>query len=326
MANKRIVAYASGSTLYDIFRDQDGQVVHNTTFALEAWGASGHTRADYAIALTDASGDLYTSEFDDDFPVGAELYVNTYLRAGATPADGDTLLYGPTKIEWSGAALIVDGEDITVTALCNYALMKLGGAYKEHKLTSYFETSDTAELCQRLWPQVRKEVLIRGSKEGVNWSEATKYAESGAALTGVNIPEMAEWEYAFALTTDCLRVIAQVDESNRTTEYGFEVMRSMLLTNDYSNGDADSAYIKYIYDNDDVASYSPSLYNAMAVKLASELAPVIVDAKRRSELIQEFEGLIMSLAVGKNQAEVYNDDKGDTDPAGRRFNKYGKKS
>lgn len=161
---------------------------------------------------------------------------------------------------------------------------------------------------------------------GVNWEEATKYIECGAELSGDNIPDMADWDYAFTLPSDCLRLIAQVDESDHTAEYDCEVMRGLLLTNDYSNDDEDSAYIKYIFDNDDITTYSPSLYAAMATKLAAELAAVIVDTKRRNELLTEYENYILNLAEERNQAQVYYDDKGDTSPADRRFNKYGKKS
>lgn len=323
---KFITALVSANTLYDIFRDAEGKVLNNTSLELETWGASNHTRVDYAFALTNKSGDMFTAAVDDNFPIGATLFRFTYEQGGANPAEGDTLLYGPIPVEWTGESVIVDGEEASITDLCNYAYAKIGGAWKQNKLSSYFETTDSAEQCQLLWPKVRKEVLVRGSKEGFNWQEAVKYAESGDELSGDNIPDMAEWEYAFTLPSDYLRMIAQISEAHHTTEYEFEVMRGMLLTNTYSNDDGDSAYLKYIYDNDVPTTYGDPLYNAMATKLAAELAGVTVGAKRRSELIQEYEGLILQLASSKSQTEVFHDDKGYTNPAERRFHRYGREN
>jgi len=325
---KFITAYASGSTLYDIFRDADGQVLHNTLLTLGTWGASSQTRVDYAFALTDKSGDIYTADPDDSFPIGTVLYRSTYLQGEAAPADTptDTLLYGPIPVEWTGESVIVDGETASITNLCNYAYAKLGGAWQQNKLASYNETTDSAELCQRLWPNIRKEVLIRGSKGGVNWEEALKFSETGAELADANIPEMANWDYAFTLPSDCLRVIRQVSELDRGTEYAFKVMRGMLLSDSYGNEDADVAYIEYIYDNDNVDEYGPALYNAMATLLASELAGATVSAERRAELRAEFESLVMQLASNQQQAQVYFDDAGEENIAGRRHNSYGRET
>lgn len=319
---KFITAYTDGTTVYDLFRDEDGKVLHNTTLLLVPWVAAA--RADYAFELTDKSGEMFTRPPNDSFPIGVTLFRFTYEQGGADPADGDTLLYGPIPVEWTGESVIVDGETSSLTDLWNYAYAKLGGAWEQNKLASSNETTDSAELCQLLWPKVRKEVLVRGSKEGFNWEEATKYAESGDELADPNIPEMANWTRAFTLPTDFLRVIAQVSEADRTAEYPFEVMRGLLLTDSYGNDDEDSAYIKYIFDNDDVTTYGDALYNAMATKLAAELAGTTVGAERRNQLIQEYETLILSLAASRNQAQVFHDDKGNENIAGRRHRRYGR--
>jgi hypothetical protein len=326
MATRRLTGYASGSTygLYDLFRDEDGNVLNNTTLTLEVWGASSHTRVDYSFSLTDLSGDLYGGDFDANFPIGTILYRSTYEKAAATESDSDTLIYGPERIEWTGESVLVDGEEASITALCNLAFIKLGGAAKTIRLSSYFEETANALLCQQLWPQVRKEVLIRGGKAGVNWEEASVYAELGEDLADTTTIEMADWTYIFALPSDCLRVIMQTAEDARTAEYECEVLQGHLLTDTLSNTDEDTAFIKYIYDNDDITTYSPTLYAAMICKMAAEMAPVIVNSDRRNQLLEEFETLVLSLAGGKNQSQVYYNDKGKTNVKDARHRPYGR--
>lgn len=320
-----ITAHTAGVTgVYDLFRDEDGQVLNNTTLLMVAWVAAA--RADYAFALTENDGEMYSADVDDSFPIGTKLFRFTYEQAGAAPADGDTLLYGPIPVEWTGESVIVDGEETTITNLCNYAWAKVGGAWQQNKLASYYETTDSAELCQRLWPNVRKEVLIRGSKGGVNWEEALTFSETGAELADANIPDMADWSYAYTLPSDCLRVIRQLNEEDRTIEYPFKVMRGMLLSDNYGNADNDVAYIEYIYDNDTVSDYGPALYNAMATLLASEIAGATVGAERRQQLRAEFESLVMQLASSQQQAQIYHDDKGKENIADRRHNSYGRET
>ena len=65
-----------------------GQVCVPATGLFEDWGASGHTRADYAIAHTGDDGLLFKADMPADVAEGDYFFVYT-ARAGANPADDD---------------------------------------------------------------------------------------------------------------------------------------------------------------------------------------------------------------------------------------------
>ncbi len=143
-----------------------------------------------------------------------------------------------------------------------------------------------------------------------NWSHT--------ADTGVqsDVPESGDWEYAFALPSDYLGKAKQIDELFHSStkpryipEYDKKIMQGFLFTNVYSNSDGDSAYIKYIYDLEEPDDFSPMLYDAVVILLASELAAAVLSDKgqRRMELEREYEGLTLPLAEGIN-ADQQGDD------------------
>ena len=120
---------------------------------------------------------------------------------------------------------------------------------------------------------------------------------------------MADFEHAFNLPSDCLAVVAQIDEDSHTTKYKHEVRKGMLFTDNFSNTDGDSAYIDYILLESDTSKYSPSLKEAIATKLAAELAPTLKPSQT-AILKREYEYLVLPKAEGLNQAEQYDDDEG----------------
>lgn len=136
-------------------------------------------------------------------------------------------------------------------------------------------------------------------------------AWSHTADTGVqsDVPESADWEYAFALPSDYLGKARQIDESyhsstkpRRTWVYDIEIIQDFLFTNVYSNADDDSAYIQYIADVEDPDLFDPQLYEAFAVRFAAELSSSLIADKgnRRLELIREYENLALAVAEGVN--------------------------
>jgi len=104
MANEIQVDYASGNTLYAVARNTAGNVWYVAGQAFEAWGTAGHTADDYDISLTDKSGSRYVGDLDSNVPAG-RYSVQTFLQAGANPANGDTLIAGE-EIVWSGTGRI----------------------------------------------------------------------------------------------------------------------------------------------------------------------------------------------------------------------------
>jgi hypothetical protein len=122
MANEIYVDYGSGSTLYAAIRNAAGQVWNAAGRVFENWGTGGHAAGDYAITLIDRGGSRYVADFDTNAPAGT-YFIQTFLQAGAGPADTDTLL-GNRQIVWTGV-----GELTVMKATMNKAVWdRLTGA------------------------------------------------------------------------------------------------------------------------------------------------------------------------------------------------------
>ena len=92
MANEIHIDYDSGNTLYAIIRNSSGQVniVAGATF--EDYTAANI--ANYVITLTengDGSG-RYVGSFNANLNVAGRYTIQVFLQAGASPADGDSLV------------------------------------------------------------------------------------------------------------------------------------------------------------------------------------------------------------------------------------------
>jgi hypothetical protein len=104
MANEIHVNYASGSTLYAVVRNDAAEVWYAAGQTFETWGTGGRMADDYDISLTDKSGSRYIGDFDTSIPAG-RYTVQVFLQAGASPADGDSLVAG-FEIVWSGTGRV----------------------------------------------------------------------------------------------------------------------------------------------------------------------------------------------------------------------------
>ena len=117
MANEIHANYAAGNTLYAVVRNSAGDVWYVADQSFEVWGAGGHTADDYDISLTDKGGSKYVGDFDNNIPRG-RYSVQTFLQAGANPADGDTLL-ASDEIVWSGAGKVTADRLLANKAIQN---------------------------------------------------------------------------------------------------------------------------------------------------------------------------------------------------------------
>ncbi|HNS19923.1 MAG TPA: hypothetical protein PKH24_05460 [Sedimentisphaerales bacterium] len=118
MANEIQADYASGSVLYAIIRKPAGQVWHPAGETFEDWATGGRTIGDYAIVLTDKSGNRYVGDFDADIPAGC-YGIQVFRQTGSSPADGDTLVCS-REIRWTGV-----GELTSAKILANKAVQDI---------------------------------------------------------------------------------------------------------------------------------------------------------------------------------------------------------
>ncbi len=315
MANEIRTVFTTGQNIYGcVFQKDDKTVWYPAGEVFETWGTSARTADDYnAITLAEAAAGsgYYAGDFPTLITVADRYDVQLRRRSGATPADSDRPV-GVVDYNWSGSAEVVDEVvPVTVTALCNYALSKVGGGDEEtgsYRISSINDGTDTANLCRSLQPVIRKEVLVRA-----DWNEATKFEDLGAEVSGI---EKADWEFAFNLPSDYLGRAKQIDELyERSTrpqfrfQYDKRIVQGRLWTNHYSNEDRDSAYISYTFNLIDPSKFSAGFYEAHAVKLAAEIStPLLADnGARRFRLLQEYEDLVLPVAIG-NAAMQDGDD------------------
>ena len=98
-----IRAFVPGKDIicYSIVREIDGDVWYVAGDTFEAWGGgAGRDMADYDIALTDKSGDMFVGSMDTDISAGY-YHILTFIRLGDNPDDDDPAVWQEYGY-WSG--------------------------------------------------------------------------------------------------------------------------------------------------------------------------------------------------------------------------------
>jgi hypothetical protein len=159
------------------------------------------------------------------------------------------------------------------TSICNLALAKLGIS----PIMALTDQSKQAQFCSRFYAQTRDEVL-----QSHRWN----FAMRRAALNLLSAAPQSEWNSAFQLPVDCLRVV-QLNGYQANERLGeFSVEGGQLLTN------AEEANIRYVARVEDASLYHPLFVHALATMLASRLAgPLTGSRNLPTELLQEYEAL-----------------------------------
>ncbi len=300
MSNEIRTAYPAGNSLYALIFDREEEKVwYPTSEVFETHGTGSRTNADYAIALTELAVGYYLADWPTAMPSGTYETI-IFIRATGTPLDTDRG-FGPAEKAWSGTRVADVAEQNSVN-ICNLSLAKIGGGVNIVKITALGDGTDTSDLCDLLYTPVRKEVLARGE-----WQEVTYYKDLGSESS---LTEQSDWEYVFALPSDCLKVIKQTHEEANTIEYDHKVIQSKLLTNVLSNTAGSSAYIEYVKNEGNADVFSQECVNTMTTKLGAELSPQTLGGeagiKRRDALLEEYETLVLPTSMGINQSQQYN--------------------
>jgi hypothetical protein len=157
------------------------------------------------------------------------------------------------------------------TSICNLALAKLGIS----PIMALTDDSKQAQFCNRFYAQTRDEVL-----QGHRWN----FAMRRTALNLLADAPESEWNFAFQLPVDCLRVV-QLNGYQTNERMGeFSVEGGKLLAN------AEVANIRYVARVEDGSLYHPLFVHALATMLASRLAgPLTGSRNMPTELLQEYE-------------------------------------
>lgn len=133
------------------------------------------------------------------------------------------------------------------------------------------------------------------------------------------VPEMGPWEFAFNLPSDYFAMVRQTDEvivslNRARKEYPYQTILNidgdglLLLTDDKTNADGDSAYIEYAIDQESFALFSPGMEEAIAMLLAVELSPFVGrDPEFRQALLAEYKAVTVPDAMRNNQSQHNNE-------------------
>jgi len=143
---------------------------------------------------------------------------------------------------------------VSEVSICNQALGWLGS----NLITSFQDNTVESNLCEANYDLIRDSVLSETS-----WSFALRRVE----LAGLSTPELG-YGKAYQLPSDCLSLVRAYKNENMrpndTLDYTLEDRK--VLTD---NG---TCFIKYIFQQSDVQRFTPAFVQALAYRIASDLA------------------------------------------------------
>lgn len=158
--------------------------------------------------------------------------------------------------------------------------LALGKLAQDRGIAAMSDASKEARTASRVWDIVRDEVL-----EARNWPFALK---AQALALDAEDPQPG-WCYRYALPNDCLTLRAVTDESGLRGVRGLAELCGRqwcagIYDYEIAYGDQDTsiltdapeAYAVYVVRVTDTGRYSAHFINALACRLAAELAPTII--------------------------------------------------
>jgi hypothetical protein len=141
-----------------------------------------------------------------------------------------------------------------------------GDEYKIESVVGMTEVNDTVFVVDGVDGALGTFQLLDTDTSGY-----TAYSSGGTATE--QVPHSDEWEYAYDLPTDCLRVLWINDDE----DVEFEQTEKGLLCNEEDVG------IKYIKRVTTVSLYDSTFVSAFAWRLAAELAVAITGSEKKRE-------------------------------------------
>lgn len=154
----------------------------------------------------------------------------------------------------------------SVVDTCNSALQRVGAA----SILTLSDNSPEARACAIAYDSNRRDELRKHS-----WNFAIKRAVLAPDTTAPAF----DYDYAFTLPTDCLRVLRPA-----TTNLDWVIEGRKILTNDGS-----TLYLRYLADIDDCSQWDPSFYNVMAASLAIDICEKLTQSNtKKQQLSQDY--------------------------------------
>lgn len=158
----------------------------------------------------------------------------------------------------------------SVVDICNSALQRVGAA----SILSISDNSPEARACAIAYDSNRRDELRKHS-----WNFSIKRAVLAPDTTAPAF----DYDYAFTLPSDCLRVLRPA-----TANLDWLIEGRKILTND-----SNVLYLRYIADIDDVAQFDPSFYNVVAVALAVDICEKLTQSNTKKQMLtQEYKDAV----------------------------------
>lgn len=145
--------------------------------------------------------------------------------------------------------------------ICNSALLKLGCSM----ITSLSDTTKQGLACNAQYDRLRKEIL-----RAHPWNFAITHADLAATA---NTPVWDKWTVEFAIPTDVLRIL-DTNLGDEAWEIGYNADGLKVL---FCN--SDDCQIKYIKDITNTTRFDPTFEEALAFRLAADLAYHMVQSQ-----------------------------------------------
>lgn len=149
----------------------------------------------------------------------------------------------------------------TVVSICSNALLMLGAK----PINSLTEETDRARLASNLWAGVRDDLL-----RAHPWNCAIKRVVLSPEAT---TPEF-DYAYQFALPGDLLRILS-IGERGQYLEYSVEGRRVL--------SDDTVLRLRYVYQNDNPATWDAALVYAAELRMAAAMAYPITQSATLAE-------------------------------------------
>jgi len=173
----------------------------------------------------------------------------------------------------------------TPIKICNSALIKLG---VDTLINDFSEDTKEARLCNEQYEKLRDELL-----QSHYWNFAMKRADL-SSLAGVT-PSF-DWSYAFQLPSDCLRV-KELEENE-----------AFVVESDRVLADSSTAKMLYVSKETDVSKYPPIFREALALRIAVDLAYAMVASMSLIDRLQKQFDKAIADARSIDAQEGFNND------------------
>ena len=172
----------------------------------------------------------------------------------------------------------------TKVDICNLALVRLGAK----RINSLDENTPSAKNCSLFFDQIADIVLREHS-----WSFATKNQSLGLIAD----ESVIGWDYLYKFPADCLapRRIYNAETVGLTERQEFKAMQSPATGSVVIAAKISPCYLEYTAKIADVAMYDSSFVDALAWRLAAELAhPLMGNADAGMKFLQIYERVLIN--------------------------------